>query len=416
MPDHLNIFEPYERKAPGHEDALTRAFLLGLRGVPVAHAAWLHLADQAHRANHGGGIPALHSLAAPRIHMQTAAVPDGVTKVISLVQTDEEVFRTADAMPSDRRQVLDGVASYDDLALVIENKPFHGNIWEGQLDVNVPEGVQHDPRVATITWKSIVFAWGRLLESGHLGPAEVVLLGDFLDYVEEHFPKLRPYSKVGLCGHDTWRLTRRCRALAEAIAPGAVRYHRGWGHYIKLAPGQCALMVGVFPREGAEGPEITVEFDPGDTMSQARKLYRKVQLGALQRLFEQGWKVEPNLHIAHMTKNLLFMTTRLSLAAYWSQWVAQRDWLRQWRRGEFDELLSTLVSVGLAAERDLPGFEKHVTNTKRQKVNVCPGVHMQWRLPVAEAAILDSRGTLEEVVKGAILEGAAALALKTPLI
>src|SRR5690606_31680921 len=123
--DHLNLFEPYERREAGHEDALTRAFLLVLRGVPVAHAAWLHLVDASHRANGGGGVPALHALPAPQVHMQTARVPPDISRVISLVQTDEQVFREVDAMPSERRQVLDGVVSYGDLAIVIENKPHY---------------------------------------------------------------------------------------------------------------------------------------------------------------------------------------------------------------------------------------------------------------------------------------------------
>lgn len=49
MSEYLNVFEPYERKAAHHEDALARVFPLVLRGVPVAHAAWLHLVDAAPR-------------------------------------------------------------------------------------------------------------------------------------------------------------------------------------------------------------------------------------------------------------------------------------------------------------------------------------------------------------------------------
>jgi hypothetical protein len=34
MIHHMNVFQPYESKDPTHEDALTRACLLVLRGVP----------------------------------------------------------------------------------------------------------------------------------------------------------------------------------------------------------------------------------------------------------------------------------------------------------------------------------------------------------------------------------------------
>lgn len=411
MVDHLNIFEPYERKTAGHEDALTRAFMLVLRGVPVAHAAWLHLVDVAHRANRGGGVPRLHELPAPQVNMQTAAIPDGVHRIISLVQTDEQVFKEGDAFPSDRRQVLDAVVAYGELAVVVENKPAHGNIWEGQLDVNVPAGVIHDPRVATVTWKDIVEAWGSLLEAGHLGVAEAVLLGDFLDYVETHFPKLRPYSKVGLCGHDFDRLHRRGAALLESITPGHVRYHRGWGHHIRLPDHQCALMIGCFPRPGSSGPDLVVEFDPGDTVAQARRLYSRV---ALEDIVGLGWLVRPNLHVAHMTSNLLFTRTTLDLGTYWKLWSDRGDWIRQWKVHEFAALFAMLVEQGLAAENDRDEFDRHVLNTKRKKANLCPGVTLQWRLPVDEAAVLDSRGTLEATVEAAVREGSAALKLKLP--
>ncbi len=93
---HMNVFVPYERRPHTHEDNLTRAFLLVLRGVPVAHAAWLDLVDQAHRANGGSGVPRLHALATPRIVPQFTAIPDGVRRIISLVQTDEDAFRGLD--------------------------------------------------------------------------------------------------------------------------------------------------------------------------------------------------------------------------------------------------------------------------------------------------------------------------------
>ncbi len=411
MADHLNLFEPYERKTAGHEDALTRAFLLVLRGVPVAHAAWLHLVDKAHRANKGTGVPRLHELSAPQVHMQTSKVPDGVRKVISLVQTDEQVFREGDAFPSDRRQVLDGVVSYGTLAVVVENKPFHGHIWEGQLDVNIPDGVEHDKRVATVTWKDVVLAWGRLLEAGHLGVAETVLLSDFLDYVEAHFPKLRPFSKVALCGQDFERLHRRCAALLDGIAPGHVRWHRGWGNHIRLADGQCALMIGCFPRRGQEAANITVEFDPGDTVAQARRLYSRV---ALEDVLALDWHAWPNLHVAHMTSNIVPFHGSLGLPDYWKLWAGSPDWIRQWNLLVFDFVFSLMVDQGLAGPEDREAFDRHVTSTNRRRVNLCPGVTLQWRLPLDEAAVLDARGTLESTVGEAIGAGVAALGLKLP--
>ncbi len=412
---HMNVFVPYERRPHTHEDNLTRAFLLVLRGVPVAHAAWLDLVDQAHRANGGSGVPRLHALATPRIATQTAAVPDGVRRIISLVQSDETFVDGTDAEVSARRQVLDGVVSYDEFALVIENKPSHRNIRAEQLRVNVPEGVKHDAKVAGIAWRDIVLAWGRLLEAGHLGPAEAVLLGDFLDYVETFFPKLRPFSKVGLCGTDLDRLERRCTELLKSIAPEAHRHHRGWGPTLRLDAGQCALMAGFFPRSRGAEMDLVVEYDPGDTTAQAKLLYGRADAKSVFGLRQRGWLLTPNFHLAHMTTNLVYTTVRLTVEAYWELCAGAPSWLRVWRRGEHEQLFELLLAKKLATAADRKEFDRHLTSTTRDKINVCPGLIVQWRMPVGEAALLDARGQLEARVRAALLEGAVALGLRLPI-
>lgn len=415
--DHLNLFEPYERKAASHEDALTRAFLLVLRGVPVAHAAWLHLVDAAHRANGGGGVPGLHAMPAPQVRMQTARVPAGTRRVISLVQTDEQVFRDVDAAPSERRQVLDGVVSYGELAVVIENKPHHRNIWEGQLDVNVPEGVEHDPRVASTAWKDIVSAWGRLLEAGHLSVAEAVIVSDFLDYVEEHFPRLRPYSRVGLCGADAWRLTRRCRAILEAIAssPDHVGYHRGWGTFIDLPDGLCARKIGLMPKRRGGEMALVLEIVPGDTMGQARRMYRSVELARLLRLLqEERWSAAPNFHLMFMTTDFFYPGARQSVSDYWSAWASHPKLIRQWKRASFAEAFEALVRLGVVEEGARPMFDKDTAQTKRSNVNFAPGIAVPWTLPLDEAAALDEVDQLEDAVAEAVRRAVETLQLRSP--
>lgn len=412
---HMNVFVPYERRPHTHEDNLTRAFLLVLRGVPVAHAAWLDLVDQAHRANGGSGVPRLHALAAPRIVTQTGSVPEGVRRVISLVQSDETFVDESDAEVSPRCQVLDGVVSYDEFALVIENKPSHRNIRPEQLRVNVPAGVTHDVKVAGIAWRDIVLAWGRLLEAGHLGPAETVLLGDFLDFVETFHPTLRPFSKVGFCGRDIGRLGRRCAELLKALAPDDYRPHRGWGQTIRLSEGQCALMVGFFPRARETDVDLVVEFDPGDTTSQGRALYAKAELARVLELRSRGWTITPNFHLAHMTMNLVYTTVLLDVPAYWAVWGVESNLLRKaWPREEHESLFASFLKLGLAVPSDRAEFDAKISNTKRDRINVCPGLIVQWRIPVDDAALLDARGQLESRVREVMLDGAGALGLRLP--
>lgn len=415
MPDHMNLFEPYVSKAPHHEDALTRAFLLVLRGVPVAHASWLALVDRAHHANQGEGVPPLHELGAPAVETQTGTVPQ-VERVISLVQTDEAYFCGKDATPSDRRQVLDGVVAYGDaLAIVLENKPSHRNIWVAQLDVSIPASATLDRRIACVTWKEIVAAWAGLLEARHLSPAEAILVGDFLDYVETRFPKLRPYSKVALCGTDAERLQRRCRMVLQDIAGVAnVTYHQGWSWFIQLAGDQCATQVALMPKRSSKGLYLAVEIDPGDTTSQARVLYQRVSLPDVLALRSRNWTVEPNFHLAHMTKNLLWTQVTRSIEDYWTFWTENEDWIRQWKRHEFEEAFLSLVNIGVASREDRGEFDRHLVNTKRSNFNICPGLTLRWWLPLEDAAQLDQRNGLAAAVRSAIEDAAGVLKLRLP--
>ncbi len=108
MAGHTNVYNPYEKRAPTHEDNLTRAFLIVLRAVPVAHAAWLSLVRAGHREQDGSPrnddhrVPDLHELPAWSIETQTREISEGVSRLISVLQTDERYFRDADANASDR--------------------------------------------------------------------------------------------------------------------------------------------------------------------------------------------------------------------------------------------------------------------------------------------------------------------------
>jgi hypothetical protein len=416
MADHMNVFEPYATKAAHHEDALTRAFLLVLRGVPVAHASWLNLVDRSHRAAGGSGVPWLHDLGTPAIRTQTASVTNHVIRVISLVQTDEVYFREGSAKASERRQVLDGVVNYGEtLAIVVENKPRHQDIWEGQLDINVPPGVPVDPVTACVAWRDIVVAWGGLLEAGHLGPAEALLLGDFLDYVEEHFAHLRPYSKVSLCGQDVERLKRRCRMVLQAIAGAErVEYHRGWSWFIRLDDGRSATQLALIPMRAADGLGLVIEIDPGDTTRQGKALYRECALAEVAALAEHGWTVVPNFHLAHITLNLMWTTGTLSLADYWTFWLAHRDWMRKWRREDFESAWTAFEVHGLVTAADRPKFDAKVVSTNRSSFNLCPGLTLRWRARLDEAALIDQRGQLEAVVKREIARAGSAFRLALP--
>ena len=402
--DHLNIFHPYNDLALHHENSLTRAFLIVLRSVPSAHAAWLDLVDRGHRTSDGKGVPSLHALPRPRVATQVGSLPERVSRIISVLQTDEHYFAQGDVGTSTRTQVLDGVVSYaPELAIVIENKPLKADVWEGQLSINLGElatapDVQVDSKPACVQWHELVGAWSRLLAAGHLGPAEAYFVEDFLTYVETHFDGLQPYNTVGACGSSEARLLRRCRSILAKLAPEHVGEHRSWGPCLDLKCADApAVIIGFFPR-GTPVTGLMIEVALADTQGQAQTLYRKYAFKCIEELLSAGWSATSNFHCAFMQQNLFYPRPVQDLAAYWAHWSTHLQDLRQRKKAEFAAFFDELVRLGISATSERVVFDSVFVTTKRSALNVCPGVTLRYEIPLAQAAELDGCGELEPLV------------------
>jgi hypothetical protein len=402
--DHLNIFHPYKDLALHHENSLTRAFLIVLRSVPSAHAAWLDLVDRGHRKSNGSGVPSLHELSQAQVATQVGALPERVSRIISVLQTDEHYFAKADVGSSDRTQVLDGVVSYaPELAIVIENKPLKADVWEGQLSINLgrfaaDSDVQIDSKPSCVQWHELVGAWSRLLTAGHLGPAEASFVEDFLTYVETHFEHLQPYSTIGACGSSKSRLLRRCRNILTELAAEHVADHRSWGPCLEFTDTQApAVIIGFFPR-GAPVTSLTIDVALADTQGQAQELFSKYDYAAIEALQKAGWSAESNFHCAFMQQNLFYPRPVRDLAAYWAHWAAHLDDLRQRKREEFATFFDELVSLDIASAAERAGFESLFAETNRKKLNVCPGISLRYEIPLDRAVELDNRRALAPLV------------------
>lgn len=417
MASHMNVYSPFERKDPTHEDNLTRAFLIVLKCVPAAHAAFLQLVDQGHRRNRGDGISALHELPEFSVETQISCVSAFVDRVMSVLLTDEHYFMKDDVGPSERKQVLDGLVTYSStLALAIENKPFVGNVWEDQLSVNVAEETEHDKRVACVEWRKIVSACDTLLQNGLLGTAENVLVDDFLTFVEEYFPKLQPFSNLKVCGNDPFRITRRCRMLLEEIAPESVKSISGRGWYINIEAPAVAIRIALVAVPSEDVNSISLQVWPGDTLGQARELYRDFEYAVIEDLEKDGWEAEPNFHLSFMQQHLVYPTTKLNVRDYWNYWKSEAEQLRQQGREEWGSFFRSLIENGNASIEDEAGFHEKFTDTQRTTMNVCPGLFLRYEIPLDEAVKMDIEGELCQFVKTKISKMAEGLKITLPQI
>ena len=422
--DHLNVFHPYQELAAHHENSLTRAFLIVVRSVPSAHAAWLDLVDRGHRRSYGQGVPRLHELPRPQVATQVGNLPERVSRVISVLQTDEHYFAHDDIGPSDRRQVLDGVVSYaPELAIAIENKPSNANVWEGQLSINLGRfaedaDVQLDEKAACVRWSELVGAWSRLLSAGHLGPAEAAFVDDFLSYVEAHFDQLNPYNTVRACGSSKARLLRRCRnilvELAHTHAEEIVADHRSWGPCLEFTGAPApAVIIGFFPRDSPSAV-LSIEVALADTQGQAKKLYSHYSFDTVEALQRAGWTATSNFHCAFMNQNLFYPREVRDLAGYWKHWASHPSELRQRRREDFGTFFTNLVELNIASPAERAWFDSLFVQTHRQSLNVCPGVSLRYAIPLDTAAELDDRRALAPLVAAEMRRVADAFGMPLP--
>jgi len=337
-------------------------------------------------------------------YTQKTSVPQNTGRLVSVLMTDEHWTPENAVQKSERGARYDGVLCFDPAwIIVIENKPYSGNIWADQVNPNLPEpneivlGENERPVVAL--WADVVKRLTALLDLNALGGADRQLVEDFLELVDDHFGYLNPYETFGQCKNSPRLLERRCRRILETIAPGRVKYQRDWSTwYIELTPPYPAKMCGLYPKRiGDEPHKIELAMYPGDTMNQARALYRYVASSGLDQLVDLrrlNWTVEPNFHFSFIRRGLGHAgTTSLSLDEYLRYWMPPRS-IEQIFRDEhgFESALMQFVAAGLIDEKDVPEICSQAADVGANLLNVNPGVQVLYRWSLAEAITVDKRG------------------------
>lgn len=217
---------------------------------------------------------------------------------------------------------------------------------------------------------------------------------------------LHPQTGFSVCGQNQVLLNKRCRVIMEEIAHGRVKHHEKWKDIIRCN-GAAAEEIAVYADCDENSWQLILEINPGDTIAQARKLYPNVDDGKLLGLTQSGWTVRPNFHLAHIQKDRLWTHTSMSTEQYVSFWKGNASSIRQIKivaAGVFPAIVDKWAELGLLVEEDKKKIEDNFTKSNRKKVNVCPGLSIQYRWDAAEAVRLDSRKKLTEKIKEKIQE------------
>ena len=417
---HLNYFEPYQSKPKTHEDQLTRAFLVVLRYSPVALRMFINYVRKAITSAAGKKrvkeIPAFSRLDLNDVIFQdqVKSLKNFVSNtVLSVLISDERLHIQKEVKPSQRAARYDGVISFGkDLTLVIENKPKSYNVREAQLSPSLRdcrEEVTVIEVAAALEWKEIISQLNSLNGKESVKGAERLMISDFLEFIDKNFPFLNPYTSLLVCKDDAYLLTRRCVNVLEGLFPNKIKYHRGWQKDSARIEEAAVREIALSPYGKGRDWKIVLEIYPGDTMSQARHLYTGLNVESLLTLRNTIWDVKPNLHFSFRAKNLVWAETGLSTREYLLYWKKRIDGLSQVKRKDFNRLFDEFRKDKLVSSKDKIKLKEEFLKTKRQTMNICPGIQMKYEWSKPLAIEFDKRGQFSASVKAKIEQAFAVL-------
>ncbi len=410
--NHLNIFNPYKNKANYHEDELTRSFLILFKNIPLVQAAFIEMVREEMLSQKCEWV--IPTLFNPSSLVET--VETQITekhelfqlamgrRLVSIVISDDKLYKQTQVENSDRSARYDGVILYQpSWILVIENKPLVENIWLGQLNPNVSDEIEIEKNPVALSWRSIINALSSLIEKNIVQGLDYVLIDNFLEYVDNEYPQLNPYTQFSICKNNAYLLEKRCNSIMDSAEIGDVAYHRGWKNYISVNY-DAVKQIALSPEMSGEAWSIIFEMYPGDTMSQARSLYNKLQRKKLDELMEKGWRFEPNLHFSFRAQNLVWTNVRLGIKDYIAYWVSNIDSLGQIGRTEFEGYFKDMERLGMLSNEDWVNIKNKIITTKMQKINVCPGIHISFSWKQKQAIGLDKGNNFVKILQDKIHE------------
>jgi hypothetical protein len=396
MDEHLNFFLPYERAPAGHENQLTRALLVVLRYSPMAHHVWLRLvAPEEHLQNLS---KAQFATQRQRIFATNTEMPEGeVIRGISVWLAPDAVHDLPLMKDSDRLQVLDGIINYgSDLVIVIENKIVPSDVTDQPCSINLHGScVKFQERPRSVRWQELLGAFSDLAdpERDLLTGAESLLLTDFLDFVEKYFPELGPYSTLSRCGDNRFRVGRRLDTIiGEVVGTDAGKWKgtRDLADRVKVAMASLEF----------QDDKVCLKVWPGDTLTQSRAVYADpLSVKTVLALQSDGWQVEPNFHWGFMATGYAWAKSPLAVESYCDFWMKSIGTTQELSRSEWKEYWAKLERAKIVTAEQKEEFDKHFTNTQRQKAQPRPGLRCEFQWPVAEAQRLDAQGKFVKKVR-----------------
>jgi hypothetical protein len=421
---HLNFFRPYQDET--HENELTRAALVVMRLVPLAHAEFIRLVDSS---------LSIAALPAVSFDTQTAALhpefasrlaaggqpPANLLQVISVFLTPSDEELTIKVEASERTWVVDGALRYGDRLVIVVESKLHADAGAWQAE-NIPlgalaPGCQLRPEGVAVPWHDLLESWMQLADLGLLNITERTVLADFFDLAGQNFADLLPFKTLARAGANETRIQRRARDLLAAASSGELdwdSHFRWWYAFAEWRSFERLALIASYEER------LSLELWPAHVKPQARALYAEGQahlaVGALngQRLGRGVVEVSPDLFVrSHAPRvHIPFRTHLEDVADYLAFWAENVGAIHQYDAADLP--LDWLVERGLVSARRCDEAREIIAAKKCRAVMLQPGLSISVTWSWADAVELDDHDQLVGDLRAALTEVLTALGERLP--
>jgi hypothetical protein len=133
---------------------------------------------------------------------------------------------------------------------------------------------------------------------------------------------------------------------------------------------------------------------PADTLTLARVFYRRTKaVAGVRRLVrDPEWRVKHSFHFGFMSTGYAWTTGDIEVERYLDLWVKAIETAGAVERADWDRYFVWLVEQRIATPKDRLEFDRHFTNSVRQKATPRPGILIERRWALSEAEDLHRSG------------------------
>lgn len=405
--DHLNVFNPYKNKSNNHEDELTRSFLILLKNIPIVQVMFFEMVRNDlpkckidSIASGDLGVEEVYTQLSNSNDIFTSNMVEGRT-LLSIIISDDKLDQEFQVQNADRQARYDGVILCNPSWLfIVENKPSRENVWLGQLNPNISEeaDITIIDKPCCLSWRGIISGLNSLVQNNMVSGLERILIENFIEYVDNEYSWINPYTTFGVCKNNLYLLNKRCiSVMANSKIPGVsseVKYHKGWKHYIESGR-NTVKKIALDANESASDWTIDLWMYAGDTMNSARETFEKLDIDELLELQTKGFQLFKNFHISYRSSNLLWFDGNLTIEEYLRFWKREYKNLKQVKRVDFITLFDTLEQNQIIEAEDRSMIQERILNKNYDKLNVCPGFLVKYSWSSQIAISLDKSNKFE---------------------